>query len=835
MSHDDSITRRGALALGGAAVSGVALSSLFGESATAQTERYTVEVTEVNDGDTLSVRFPDESVATLRVLGVDTAEKGEFDQFERPEEWEGLAYDYRWDPLDQIAFDSTCSLYAADGTPLTDDSKIVVWAEDSATTENNDGEDPAVAYDDETQIPLVAQEGSVVGFGTVLIEDPTLSAYESRFGEEFIEELEEQSGEALGDVFDDEDDQLDFSNFDEFGATDELESFEDDDVDPGEFGFVGDHEEFLINIWNDLVGEGNVLWDEGHGQFYTLDKVQRFVEYAAHHNYDIESAGDLTTSLQQRGADDDADALVITTPEAGYTAAEFDAIRSFLDNGGTLFLHDQADFGNFDQTAGMNVIARELGLSFRWNDDQVIDSESNSGVDFIPQTEQFNTDEFAPYFLGVTGIDGGKTSRTTPHLVEWADRATEFARERLAGETIDIAFDTEQTWGDSFGRLLTYIYYDATGDGSRDRLYNRELVEEGYARLYSSGFARFHEFRAIEEQARQEGRGVWEPADISSAPSVRNRPVEELFFPEPVTLRVRDTEESKNKAVPEENVLVSAHDSATRSGGSVEYDELPLGAIDAAAGVAALGGNLIEENYEQTEEFPVNVSTYENFVLVTNLIEALSERSGLIHIDGGHGQFGAPHGSCEEDAAYFQRYLEGQGLRLEQVTELTAEHLTGRALVVTGPAETDDFTLDELSALSTFRDNGGAIILLGAANQSALGNLNAILSELGSSLRFSATPVTDGTHSRNDNPALVETTQLNTDFEGLFGTYDGTASLPAAASELEVNIPSTETNSTTTNNSSDGSGPGFTLPGTLAGLGGAGYLLKRRLTDTDGE
>jgi len=34
---------------------------------------------------------------------------------------------------------------------------------------------------------------------------------------------------------------------------------------------------------------------------------------------------------------------------------------------------------------------------------------------------------------------------------------------------------------------------------------------------------------------------------------------------------------------------------------------------------------------------------------------------------------------------------------------------------------------------------------------------------------------------------------------------------------------------------SDGFGPGFGIGGALAGLGGAGYLLKRRLEDEDSE
>jgi PGF-CTERM protein len=41
--------------------------------------------------------------------------------------------------------------------------------------------------------------------------------------------------------------------------------------------------------------------------------------------------------------------------------------------------------------------------------------------------------------------------------------------------------------------------------------------------------------------------------------------------------------------------------------------------------------------------------------------------------------------------------------------------------------------------------------------------------------------------------------------------------------------------STSNESGSDGSGPGFGIVGALAGLGGAGYLLKRRVGATDGD
>ena len=46
--------------------------------------------------------------------------------------------------------------------------------------------------------------------------------------------------------------------------------------------------------------------------------------------------------------------------------------------------------------------------------------------------------------------------------------------------------DPNQTMEDGLGRLLGYIYYDSTGDGSYNRNVCLELIEEGLARTYHS-------------------------------------------------------------------------------------------------------------------------------------------------------------------------------------------------------------------------------------------------------------------------------------------------------------------------------------------------------------
>jgi hypothetical protein len=90
--------------------------------------------------------------------------------------------------------------------------------------------------------------------------------------------------------------------------------------------------------------------------------------------------------------------VVITTPSEAFTQSELDALSTFVDNGGVVFLHDQSDFNNFDATDNHNAIASALNASFRFNDDQVTDSTNNGGASFLPVTGNFNEADFPQLF-----------------------------------------------------------------------------------------------------------------------------------------------------------------------------------------------------------------------------------------------------------------------------------------------------------------------------------------------------------------------------------------------------------------------------------------------------
>ena len=115
-------------------------------------------------------------------------------------------------------------------------------------------------------------------------------------------------------------------------------------------------------------------------------------------------------------------------------------------------------------------------------------------------------------FLGVDTPEINHPNRAAGHFGE---EASNFTRDRLLGQTVYLAFDWDLR--DRFGRLLAYIYTD------HGRCFNADLVYEGFG----SAFLRYPfqfmtEFEALEQEARRQGRGLWQSVQNTS-PGFGNR------------------------------------------------------------------------------------------------------------------------------------------------------------------------------------------------------------------------------------------------------------------------------------------------------------------------
>lgn len=250
--------------------------------------------------------------------------------------------------VDTIVLDSISSLLDENKQPLTNDSIVAVEAEPTATTVDADGNGDNISYSPDTDIPVVAVDDNVVGITGPFVQE-----------DEFI----------------------DYANF--------------------------GNDEFLLNLYDDLLGgSGTILHDEGHDQFYDVASVQSFADTVRTSGYSYQATTNLESNLTQ------ADAVVVTTPSNAFTQSELNALANFTATGGVVILHDQSDNNNFDATANHNEIAEALDAKFRFNDDQVEDTENNNGVAFSPVTENLNFQAFSDLFGGRAGI-GDVTSENS--------------------------------------------------------------------------------------------------------------------------------------------------------------------------------------------------------------------------------------------------------------------------------------------------------------------------------------------------------------------------------------------------------------------------------------
>ena len=646
------------------------------------------------------------------------------------------------DFVDQLVFDSTASLLAEDDGYLPD-AAIAAAAEPTAQSVDEDGNDDATTYPDDEPLPLMAvdQDLPVVAFGFPFAQDG--------------------------------------------GVT---------------FGQYG-NEEVLLNVLDEYADSETVLWDEGHGQFYDLASHSGFEGYAEDNGYTVEATTDLESDLLGP-----ASAIVITSPSESFTPDELGALDDFADAGGLIVLMDQSDFNDFDQTDNLNALASGIDTQIRFNDNQVIDPENNTGIQFVPVTSDLDTGNYPGLFadregLGleldpteeyevevvsvadgdtadvafdsgiedtvrILGIDTPETGDTDERLQEYegiddapalktkGDEATDYAESQLeVGSTVTLSFDENEGLRGNFGRLLGFLELP---DGS---VYNAKAIEDGWARVYDSGLANHDAYWDLERAARDAGDGIWEISDVEATPVVGDEPVDELFVPFASSVATADG------SIAGDRVPVAAE------GGD------PLVGVDEANNVALLGGPLPAESFESGEGGP-GTEPYGNYVFLANLVDSLAAdgREGSVVIDGGHGQFAADYALSAEDAAYFQRYLEGFAIEFDGKNDfdddLGRDLAEARAVIVTAPD--DELGSDEVAAIEDFRDDGGAVILASAGAGTddaadARDNLDALAAALGSDLR-TGDAVTDEENNLGDDPTVPTTANFDTDFD-LFGAY----------------------------------------------------------------
>ena len=429
-----------------------------------------------------------------------------------------------------------------------------------------------------------------------------------------------------------------------------------------------------------------------------------------------------------------------------------------------------------------------------WYDATVLDVTDGDTIDV--ELDSDGTE----YEIRVLGLDTPETKRNNRYeevrewegveddnyLADWGENAKDYARSEFpAGKSVQIAVDDNEDEEDEFGRLLAYVRYDKNGDGSMDTLYNLDVVELGYARVYGSSLTRHDEIWQAERNAREAGRRVWSRSDPENTSEVNNDPVDEVFVPNASSVRT-DT-----GAIDPSRVPAFAEPTATQSLGSegIDYGEIPLVGLDEAANTALVGGLSVNEDLEDD-------ARGQHQVFLTNLVDYLSSRSGRVLVAGGNREFNASRALSNEDAVVYQRFLEGVGIDFEQVNSFDGAYDnsldSARGIIATNPPQA--YSTGQLDALSSFVADGGAVILMASAEatDTMRSNVDDIAAGLGSDLRINDDQVFDDSSNAGDSSLLV-TSNFDTSFP-LFDAYsDGTSSSDGAPTVDSLSASEVET------------------------------------------
>ena len=153
----------------------------------------------------------------------------------------------------------------------------------------------------------------------------------------------------------------------------------------------------------------------------------------------------------------------------------------------------------------VTVLLIALAIFRWWNSEQSVLEESSDRtvrVRYVVDGDTLKTPSGER--IRLLGIDTPELARDDRPAEPMAQEAKEWLASQVEGRDVRLRFGPEPT--DQYGRTLAWVYLD-------DRLINRELLRQGYARLYDRMvFPADLEssLREAEAMARTENFGIWE-------------------------------------------------------------------------------------------------------------------------------------------------------------------------------------------------------------------------------------------------------------------------------------------------------------------------------------
>ncbi|MGM7723880.1 thermonuclease family protein [Metabacillus sp. Hm71] len=244
------------------------------------------------------------------------------------------------------------------------------------------------------------------------------------------------------------------------------------------------------------------------------------------------------------------------------------------------------------------------------------------------------------YKVRMLSIDTPETYYQGQAQEPWGTAAKNYLNQLLpAGTSVTIETDVEET--DAYGRLLAHVY-----KGTLD--VNKEMVRQGHAVTYYiwPNMLHFTEYQQAYLEAKQNGRGMWNPAN----------PIQEL----PFEFRDRVSGQSQDKYVGDffTNKYVAPND----------YKQIPIEKrvfffteSDAlAAGYTkegSSGGGVISNELVINEVLPASGTKYQKeFVEIYNPTSAAVDLSGYVlddYVNAGSAPYTIPGGTIIPSKGYF--------------------------------------------------------------------------------------------------------------------------------------------------------------------------------------
>ena len=105
--------------------------------------------------------------------------------------------------------------------------------------------------------------------------------------------------------------------------------------------------------------------------------------------------------------------------------------------------------------------------------------------------------------IRLIGVDTPETVDPRGPVEYFGKEASDFTKQLATGKRTRLEFDQDRT--DRYGRTLAYVYLQP-----EDVLLNAEIIRQGYGFAYTVfPFRMMEQFRALEREAREAGRGLW--------------------------------------------------------------------------------------------------------------------------------------------------------------------------------------------------------------------------------------------------------------------------------------------------------------------------------------